>query len=148
MQLIVRETTVLIISNNDWDMKMEKVALLVLLSLLQYVYFSAKVGANRGKHGVKAPAVTGNEVWERLFRIQQNTLEQLIIFIPAMYIFAAYLSTKWALIPGGMYLIGRQIYSMSYAKDPKTRTIGFSLTFLAQLILIFGGLFGVVKNML
>ena len=122
-------------------------ALLVLLSLLQYVYFAIKVGANRAKHGVKAPAVSGNEIWERLFRIQQNTLEQLIIFIPALYIFAAYLSTKWALIPGGMYLIGRQIYSMSYAKDPKTRTIGFSLTFLAQIVLLLGGFFGVIKTL-
>lgn len=126
---------------------MEKVALLVLLSLVQYIYFSIKVGANRGKLGVPAPAVSGNEVWERLFRVQQNTLEQLIIFIPAIYIFAAYLSTKWALIPGGMYLIGRQLYSMSYAKDPKTRTIGFSLTFLASIILILGGLFGILKTM-
>jgi len=71
---------------------MENVALLVLLSLLQYVYFTIKVGASRGKHGVPAPAVSGNEVWERLFRIQQNTLEQLIIFIPGLYIFALYLS--------------------------------------------------------
>jgi len=125
---------------------MENVALLVLLSLLQYVYFTIKVGASRGKHGVPAPAVSGNEVWERLFRIQQNTLEQLIIFIPGLYIFALYLSAKWALIPGGMYLIGRQIYSMSYAKDPKTRSIGFALTFLAQVILILGGFFGVLKN--
>ncbi len=124
---------------------MEKVALLVLLALLQYVYFTILVGAKRGKYGVKAPAVTGNEVWERFFRVQQNTLEQLIVFIPAIYIFAAYLSPKWALIPGGVYLIGRQLYSMSYAKDPKTRVLGFSLTFLAQVVLLLGGLFGVVK---
>ena len=124
---------------------MENVALLVLLSLIQYIYFAIKVGGSRTKHGVKAPAVTGNEIWERLFRVQQNTLEQLIIFIPAIYIFAFYMSAKWALIPGGMYLIGRQIYSMSYAKDPKTRTIGFSLTFLAQIILVLGGMFGVVR---
>ena len=127
---------------------MEKVALLVLLSLLQYVYFTILVGTKRGKYGVTAPAVSGNEVWERFFRVQQNTLEQLIVFIPAIYIFAAYLSPKWALIPGGVYLIGRQLYSMSYAKDPKTRTIGFSLTFLAQVVLLLGGLFGVVKAIL
>lgn len=124
---------------------MEKIALLVLLALLQYVYFTILVGAKREKHGVKAPAVSGNEVWERFFRVQQNTLEQLIVFIPALYIFAFYLSSKWALIPGGVYLIGRQLYSMSYAKDPKTRTIGFAMTFFAQVVLILGGLFGVVK---
>ena len=126
---------------------MENVAFLVLISLVQYIYFAAKVGGARAKHEVKAPAVTGNEVWERLFRVQQNTLEQLIIFIPAIYIFSTYLSTKWALIPGGVYLIGRQIYSMAYAKDPKTRTLGFSLTFLAQIVLVLGGLFGVVRAM-
>jgi len=126
----------------------EKVSLIVLLALMQYIYFAIKVGGARGKYGVKAPAVSGNEHWERLFRVQQNTLEQLIIFIPAIYIFATYLSVKWALIPGGMYLIGRQLYSMSYAKDPKTRTIGFVLSFLASVILIVGGLFGVIRDIL
>ncbi len=126
---------------------MENVAFLVLISLIQYIYFAGRVGATRVKHEVKAPAVEGNEAWERLFRIQQNTLEQLIIFIPAIYIFSVYLSAKWALIPGCIYLIGRQIYSMAYIKDPKTRTLGFGLTFLAQIILVLGGLFGVVRAM-
>jgi len=125
---------------------METVALLVLLALVQYTLFSMKVGATREKYGVKAPATTGNEEWERIFRVQQNTLEQLIIFIPAMFIFAYYLSAKWALIPGAAYLIGRQLFSMSYVKLPAKRVLGMALTFGANAILMLGGLFGIVRT--
>ena len=121
--------------------------LLILLALFQYLWFTVKVGISRDKHGVSAPATTGNEIWDRLFRIQQNTMEQLIIFIPCMIIFAMYVSSKWVLILGAVYLIGRQIYSMSYFKDPKTRTVGMTLTLLANALLMLGSLYGVVRSL-
>lgn len=125
---------------------MEKIALFVLIALVQYLWFTTKVGSSRGKYEVKAPATTGNELWERLFRIQQNTLEQLIVFIPAIYLFAHYLSPKWALIPGAAYLIGRQLYGMTYSKEPSKRVIGMVLTFFANVVLILGALFGVIRT--
>jgi len=127
---------------------MSAVALIVLLALIQYIWFSTRVGIGRPKYKVDAPATKGDDNWERLFRVQQNTLEQLIVFIPAIFLFADYLSVKWALIPGGLYLIGRQLYSMAYIKDPKTRGLGFGLTFFSNVALILGALFGVIRGML
>ena len=67
---------------------MEHAALIILLALAQYVFFAVRVGAARGKYGVEAPKISGNEAWERLYRVQMNTLEQLIVFIPALWIFS------------------------------------------------------------
>jgi len=121
--------------------------LLILVALLQYLWFTARVGLKRDTHGVSAPSTTGNNEWDRLYRVQQNTMEQLIIFIPAMLAFAYY-SGYWALIPGALFIIGRQVYSMTYIKDPKTRTVGMTMTLLANVILLLGALYGVLKAFL
>jgi glutathione S-transferase len=119
---------------------MEYVALIVLLALLQYVWFTLRVGAARPKYHVEAPKTEGNEAWERLFRVQQNTLEQLIIFVPAMLIFGFYLSGKWAVIPGLVFIVGRQLYSWEYVKKPSSRGPGMALTLFANATLLIGGL--------
>ena len=126
---------------------MDHATLIVLLALLQYVFFTARVGLARGKYNVNAPACDGDESWNRLFRIQQNTMEQLIIFIPATYAFAYYLSEAWVLLPGMAYLVGRFLYSAEYQKDPKTRTPGMSITLLANVVLVLGALFGLLRVM-
>lgn len=64
----------------------------------------------------------------RTERFQQNTLEQLIIFVPAALVFGATTTGAWVLIPGPVFLVGRQLFSMVYVKDPKTRVPGISLT--------------------
>jgi len=126
---------------------MEYATLMVLLALLQYVWFTMRVGITRGKYHIDAPACEGEENWERGFRVQQNTLEQLVIFIPTSYAFAYYISSVWVLLPGGLFIIGRFLYSAEYLKDPKTRTPGMSITLLANVILLLGALFGLVKGM-
>jgi len=126
---------------------MDHPTLIVLFALLQYVLFTARVGLARGKYNVNAPACEGDENFNRLFRVQQNTLEQLIVFIPACYAFAYYLSELWVLIPGMVFILGRYIYSLEYLKDPKTRTPGMALTLLANVVLVLGALFGVLKVM-
>ena len=126
---------------------MEYATLIVLLALLQYVWFTVRVGAARGKYSIEAPSCGGDANWERLFRVQQNTLEQLIVFIPACYAFAHFLSPLWALILGGVFIIGRFLYSAEYVKDPKTRVLGMSLTLLPNAVLIVGALFGLIKGM-
>ena len=74
-------------------------------------------------------------------------MEQLIVFIPGTYIFGYYLSELWVLVPGLAYIVGRFLYSAEYQKDPKSRTPGMSITLLANVVLILGGLFGLVKVM-
>jgi len=126
---------------------MDHPTLIVLLALLQYMFFTGRVGLARGKYKVEAPSCDGDENWNRLFRVQQNTLEQLIIFIPGCFAFSFYLSDVWVLAPGLAFILGRFIYSMEYTRDPKSRTPGMGLTLLANGVLVLGALYGLVKTM-
>ena len=127
---------------------MELTALMILLALVQYVYFGSRVGSARGKFGIRAPSTVGDETFERLYRVQMNTLEQLIIFIPGMMLFSTYASTRWAWILGLVFIVGRQLYAIEYAKDPKTRVPGMALTLVANATLLVGGLIGVVSKLI
>jgi glutathione S-transferase len=124
---------------------MPYVDIVTALAVLQFIVFGFRVGAARGRYGVKAPAITGNEVFERLFRVQQNTLEQLIAFLPGLYLFARYWNPLVAAALGVIYLIGRELYAFTYVKDPAKREVGYGMTFLPMVILIAGGLIGAGK---
>jgi len=127
---------------------MEYTAAIILLSLVQYLFFTLRVGAARARYGVDAPHTSGNEIWERLFRVQQNTLEQLIVFIPAMALFGMYVSALWVLLPGVLFLVGRQLYAWEYVRNPKSRGPGMGLTLLANAALVIGALIGLVLKLL
>jgi glutathione S-transferase len=126
---------------------MAYIDIVTALALLQFIYFGFQVGGARTKYQVKAPAITGNEIFERYFRVQQNTLEQLIVFIPGLYLFSRYFNPLWAAGLGVVYLIGRQVYAAGYVKDPAKRGPGFGLSFLPTVALIAGGLVGAVLNL-
>jgi glutathione S-transferase len=133
---------------NNWGRDvMPYTDIVTALALLQFVWFGIQVAQARGKYGVQAPAVTGNENFERYFRVHQNTLELLIAFVPGMYLFSHYFNPLWAAGLGVVYLIGRQIYSMSYVKDPRSRSAGFGLSVLPTLILILAGMVGAVMRL-
>jgi glutathione S-transferase len=124
---------------------MAYVDIVTALAVLQFIVFGFKVGGARGRYGVKAPAIIGNEIFERHFRVQMNTLEQLIGFLPGIYMFAHYFSPKVAAALGVVYLIGRELYALTYVKDPANRSVGFGMTFLPVVILVLGGLIGAVR---
>lgn len=126
---------------------MAYVDIVTALALLQFIVFGIRVGRARGRYGVKAPAVTGNTTFERLFRVQQNTLEQLIVFLPGLYLFSHYFSPLIAAALGVIYLIGREVFAFTYVKEPAKREIGFGLTFLPTVILVLGGLFGALRSL-
>jgi glutathione S-transferase len=121
---------------------MEYVALVCGLVLLQYMAFAMLVGSARGKYGVKAPAVTGDEVFERYFRVQQNTLELIVVLLPSMWLFAQYVSAHWAAALGLVYLVGRVVYFRSYVANPASRSAGFGLSFLPIIVLLIGAMLG------
>ncbi len=127
---------------------MPYVDIVTALALIQFIVFGFKVGSARGKYGVTAPAITGNEVFERYFRVQQNTLEQLIAFIPAIYLFSRYFSPRVAAALGVVYLIGREVYSASYVGNPAKRGMGYGLTFLPIVVLVAGALIGAVRALI
>ncbi len=123
---------------------MNLVYIVMGLALVQYLYFGIAVGGARERCGVPAPATTGNEVFERYFRVQMNTLELLVVLLPAMPLFGYFISATWAAGLGAVYLVGRFIYFASYVKDPKKRTLGFSLSFLPIAAMLLGGLGGAI----
>lgn len=126
---------------------MEIATIIVMLALAEYIYFTVRVSASRGKLEVHAPACEGNETFERFFRVQQNTLEQLIIFIPATFAFAYYVSPVWVLVPGGLFLIGRFLYSIAYIKEPKSRAPGMVMTLFANAALVLATLINLLMRM-
>jgi glutathione S-transferase len=119
-------------------------AIVTVLALLVFIVTAMRVGAARGKHGVAAPATTGNEIFERHFRVQNNTLEQIVLFIPGLWLWTAYWGELFAAILGLVWCVGRIIYMSSYVADPAKRSAGFGLTFLPSIILVLGGLVGAV----
>jgi glutathione S-transferase len=125
---------------------MDYVALVIVLAIIQYFFFVAMVGKARGKYSINAPATTGDKNFERVFRVQQNTLEQLIIFIPSLYLFALYVHALAAAGIGLFFLMGRAIYYKSYINDPSTRTVGMALGVFSYAILTIGALIGIVLN--
>ena len=127
---------------------MALVNLVVTLALLEFLAFATAVAMARTKYKVAAPATTGNEVFERYFRVQMNTLELLVVFIPAIWMFGFYVSARVAAGLGAIYLIGRAIYFFSYVKDPKTRELGFGLSAGPIAVLVIGALIGAAAALL
>ena len=123
-------------------------ALATCLALLVYVWTIYLCGRARGRHNIKAPAVTGHPEFERYYRIQQNTLEQLAVFLPSLWVFATVVSPFWGGIIGLVFVAASVFYVVSYARDPAARGPGFAVGVTATLILLLGGLAGVVKVML
>ena len=114
---------------------MEAVVIVTVLALMQYMYFGIQVGGAHQKFGIKAPSMSGDPQFDRVNRVHQNTLEQLIVLIPALWMYAHYVNPLWGAGMGVVYLIGRFIYRAEYTKDPATRTLGFSLSFLPGAIM-------------
>lgn len=120
---------------------MEAVIIVTILALMQFYWYGIEVGKMRAKHQVKAPAMTGAPEFERMVRVQQNTMEQLLMFLPALWIFADMVNPLWAAGLGAVYLVGRTLYRIAYVNDPKGRSLGFMLSILptsAMMIWILG----------
>jgi glutathione S-transferase len=122
-------------------------ALVTLLAVLFYFFTSARVARARYKYGVKLPACTGNEDFERVFRVQMNTLEWLPIFLPSLWLFAVYISDRGAALVGVLWIIGRIVYMIGYTKAVPKRAPGFAIQATACTVLIFGSLGAIVWGM-
>lgn len=124
---------------------MAVVNLIVALALLQFLAFATAVGRAREKYNVPAPATTGNEVFERYFRVQMNTLELLVVFVPGIWLFSFYGNARMGAGLGVIYLIGRCVYYFAYVKDPSRRSLGYALSAVPVAALLIGALVGAVR---
>jgi len=124
---------------------MPLVHIVVGLALAQFLFFCFAVGKARGTYKVAAPATTGNEMFERYFRVQMNTLELLVIFLPSIVLFGQYFGSYIAAALGVIYLMGRMIYFMSYVKNPKSRSAGYGLSALPVVVLLAGAIIGAIR---
>jgi len=121
--------------------------LVTLLALFEYIGFIALVGRARGQYGIKAPATAGHEMFERYFRVQMNTLELLIVFVPALWMAAAYWNPVWVAVLGAVYLIGRVLYLRGYVADPRSRSMGFALSATPIILLLLAAAIGMFRQL-
>ena len=126
---------------------MPYVAFVTVLTVIEFYFFGIMVGRARSRFNIAAPATTGNEVFERYYRVHANTVEQLVIFLPLLWIFGYYVSEIWAAVLGLMFLVGRALYYTSYVKDPKSRSLGFALSAIPNLAMALGILIWAVRGL-
>ena len=118
-----------------------------LLALLLHLVLTMRVGRARARYHIKAPAVTGNEHFERAYRIQMNTVEQMVFFLPALWLCAVLLSDIAAATGGLIWVIGRAVYAASYTNDPAKRGPGLVISTLTQVALWLGAVVGLARAM-
>jgi uncharacterized membrane protein YecN with MAPEG domain len=101
---------------------------------------SAGVARAHSKTGILAPRMTGDPYLERCIRAHTNTLEWMPMFLPAMWLYAVYLSPTWAAILGSVWILGRILYFLGYSASPEKRFPGFLIQSLAVFALSLGAL--------
>jgi uncharacterized membrane protein YecN with MAPEG domain len=124
------------------------VALVTVLALMLFFWQGLRVGSARSRLGIQAPATTGNPEFERHFRVQANTLEGLMLFLPSLWLTALFLNEWVAVGLGVIWLVGRVLYTLAYAQEASRRGPGFAIASLSMLALLLGGGGGVVWTLI
>jgi glutathione S-transferase len=117
-------------------LRMQWIALITVLAVVEYLVFQGFTAVARGKGRVPAPKVTGDERYERWYRVQMNTVEQLVVFLPLLWLCAHLGATSVAAWAGAVFLFGRAVYAVGYVSDPEKRTAGFIIGYLANAALL------------
>jgi uncharacterized membrane protein YecN with MAPEG domain len=127
---------------------MAYVHLVLALALAEFFVFGLAVARARATYKLPAPATTGHEIFERYFRAQMNTLEQLVIFVPSLLLFAHYGPPWLAALLGLVFIVGRALYFRGYVRAAEWRHFGFMLGVVPTLVLLVGGLLGALWSLL
>lgn len=126
---------------------MQYVDLVAALAVLQFFLFGVLTGRARSQAGLKAPAVTGHEGFERMYRVQMNTLETLVGFLPALFLAEQYWPAFLVAGLGIVYVIGRHIYWRAYVSDPSKRGLGYMISMLPTLALLLLAVVGIILSL-
>jgi len=118
-------------------------SLVTALTLIVYQVLTVNVGRARMKYKIMPPAMSGDENFERVVRVQQNTLEQLVFFLPALWLFSFYVNPLWGAGLGTVWLIGRIIFAWGYYQAAEKRVAGFAISTLSGISLVLGALVGI-----
>ena len=124
---------------------MAYVQLVIVLALIEFAVFGYAVGQARTRYSVPAPATSGHEAFERCFRAHMNTLEQLVVFLPSIWLFAHYINAWIAVALGALFIIGRALYFRGYMQSAQTRHAGFMISAIPNVTLLVGALIGVIR---
>lgn len=119
-------------------------ALVTCLAISLYFFTGIRVAKARRAFGIKAPAITGNSDFERVFRVQMNTLEWMPMFLPSLWLFAIYLSDPIAAVIGLVWIAGRALYMTGYSQAADKRRRGFAIQATATIVLWLGAVGGIV----
>jgi glutathione S-transferase len=122
--------------------------LTTIIAICLFFYMGLRVGLARTKYNVLAPATSGDPDWERLYRVQMNTLEFMPIFLPLLWLFSCYHKDLWGALIGLVWVAGRIIYMLGYTKSTETRSTGFRIQLFATAALLVGTIVGVVQVLL
>jgi glutathione S-transferase len=123
-------------------------ALVTCLAVGLYFFTCVQVAKARAAFGIKVPAITGNPDFERVFRVQMNTLEWMPIFLPSLWLFAIYISDPVAAAIGVVWIVGRILYMTGYSQAAEKRGRGFGVQALAAGALWLGSLGTIVWRLI
>lgn len=123
-------------------------SLVTASALLVYFIVTINVGRARFKYKVSPPQVTGNPDFERVLRVQQNTVEQMILFLPSLWLFSQFISPIWGSVIGAVWIIGRILFAWGYYQAAEKRALGFGISTLATLALLGGSFTGIIMSLL
>lgn len=119
-------------------------AFATVITLIVFFVITLNVGRARVKYKVPVPQTSGDPDFERVFRVQQNTLEQLILFLPSLWLFSLFVNPIWGAGIGGVWIIGRILFAWGYYQEAQKRRLGFAINALSVIVLILGSLVGIV----
>jgi len=127
-------------------MALHLTAWITLAAMTMYIWVFANVGNARKKFQISAPVCEGPIEFQSVLRVQANTVEQMILFFPALWMCAIFLGDLWGAAGGALWVVGRVIYALGYYEDPKKRSLGFGISSFATLALMLGTIVGLVLH--
>ena len=123
---------------------MQWTAWTTLAVLAVYLWVSINAGRARATYNVSAPSMDGPLAFQSAQRVQANTVEQLVLLLPALWLCAVFLGDRWAAAGGALWVVGRVIYALAYYRDPQQRSTGFGINVTAIVALMLGAAAGLL----